>query len=340
MLWHASGVVGFAARYFFDAELGAQRRREAALWIERRARVVWSRSRERLGFGAPAAAASPQPRPPTPAPRTPAPSTPGARTQDDEGAEDDLASTLRREVAVVALDARSPEPVDEVAVPTSVRAPAPPREEADRRVSEEAAAPARVLLHLEPTTRQPPRIITYDEESAPEGPPVHAAPVAARREPESRPLRLGLFAAVLVAALAGLGAAVLGVWLLWPEDESRRVGAEPVASSALAVVSQPGARGMRVSGSNGTIVLVVAPDRRAVLVVSGLAEAPPGKQYQAWVVDGPTPESAGLFRGGAARQLVPLRRRVPKGAVFAVTLEQAGGAQAPTQAPKYVITAS
>jgi anti-sigma-K factor RskA len=72
--------------------------------------------------------------------------------------------------------------------------------------------------------------------------------------------------------------------------------------------------------------LIVAGDE-ATLVVC-LAEAPAGKTYEAWVVEGETPRPAGLFPGGC--QSVPLEERVSSGDVVAVTLEDEGGAQAPT----------
>lgn len=72
---------------------------------------------------------------------------------------------------------------------------------------------------------------------------------------------------------------------------------------------------------------------RATLTVSGLASAPRGKTYQAWVIPkGEAPRSAGLFRGGAGTT-VQLRGTVPRNAVVAVTLERAGGARAPTTTP-------
>jgi anti-sigma-K factor RskA len=86
--------------------------------------------------------------------------------------------------------------------------------------------------------------------------------------------------------------------------------------------------------SNGrhlvSAALVIRPGGVATLHVSGLAAAPRGKTYEAWVIPaaGP-PREAGLFAGGAAstvRLLVP----VAQNEVVAVTVERAGGASAPT----------
>jgi anti-sigma-K factor RskA len=77
-----------------------------------------------------------------------------------------------------------------------------------------------------------------------------------------------------------------------------------------------------VRGANGT----------ATLNISGLAAAPSGKTYEAWVIPkaGP-PRPAGLFTTGSTT--VRLRGTVPRNAVVAVTVERAGGARAPTTTP-------
>jgi anti-sigma-K factor RskA len=80
-------------------------------------------------------------------------------------------------------------------------------------------------------------------------------------------------------------------------------------------------------------VLVLGSDRRATLSVAGLARAPDGKTYEAWVIrHGVSPQPAGLFPGGSA-STVRLRRPVPPGATVAVTLEHAGGVTSPTGRP-------
>jgi anti-sigma-K factor RskA len=68
----------------------------------------------------------------------------------------------------------------------------------------------------------------------------------------------------------------------------------------------------------------------AVLTVERLARAPAGKTYEAWVIPkGRAPEPAGLFAGGG-RVRVRLGPRVPPGSQVAVTVERAGGVNAPT----------
>jgi anti-sigma-K factor RskA len=76
----------------------------------------------------------------------------------------------------------------------------------------------------------------------------------------------------------------------------------------------------------------VGPTGKATISVSGLAAAPHGKTYEAWVI--PTrhaPRPAGLFSGSTGA--MSLRGVVPRHAVVAVTLEPAGGSGQPTTTP-------
>ena len=71
----------------------------------------------------------------------------------------------------------------------------------------------------------------------------------------------------------------------------------------------------------------------ATLQVSGLAAAPSGKTYEAWVIPKrKAPRPAGLF-SGATTTIIRLKGTVPNDAVVAVTIERAGGVPAPTTAP-------
>jgi anti-sigma factor RsiW len=114
-------------------------------------------------------------------------------------------------------------------------------------------------------------------------------------------------AAAAVAACAALG---LGLW-----GASRSTRTEAISA-----------------------VVVVGADRQATLTVSGLARAPHGKTYEAWVIPaGGHARPAGLFTGGG-KTVVHLLGTVPSGATVAATIEHAGGASAPTSAP--IITAA
>jgi anti-sigma factor RsiW len=75
-------------------------------------------------------------------------------------------------------------------------------------------------------------------------------------------------------------------------------------------------------GQNGT----------ATISVSGLASAPQGKTYEAWVIPaGHAARPAGLFSGSTSG--LHLGGTVPPHAVVAVTLEPAGGSKKPTTTP-------
>ena len=312
-----AGAVGFAAMYFFDPEQGAIRREAAFRWIERKAEAV--RRRSRVVPDVPAAATSPGP--------AAAPPPPAAGET-----EDDLVTRLRHEVAFLTVDGAGVQPDDELATTTAVRKPSP---ELRAAAYDQGPDPTSGFAHVETLSRPSPTIIAYDE-------PAAAEPEAATEPPpvvseQHRGSGLKLVFAAATAAAVGVAAAALGAWVMWPDDEGSPVReVQSGAAQAIELISQPGARSVPVGGSNGAMVLVVAPDGQAVLIVSGLRRAPRGKAYQAWVVDGPRPKSAGLFRGGETRLVIPLGRKVPKGAVVAVTLERAGGVPAPTQKPKYV----
>jgi anti-sigma-K factor RskA len=76
----------------------------------------------------------------------------------------------------------------------------------------------------------------------------------------------------------------------------------------------------------------VGPTGQATLSVSGLANAPSGKTYQAWIIPASgAPRPAGLFPGTTSA--LRLRGTVPKHGVVAVTVEPTGGSRAPTTTP-------
>ncbi|HWB22916.1 MAG TPA: anti-sigma factor [Gaiellaceae bacterium] len=142
---------------------------------------------------------------------------------------------------------------------------------------------------------------------------------AARAErPNVVPLRprwsAPLAAAAAIAACAVVG---LGVWNISLHHRLDRT------ESAL--------RGVPLHGAAGSVVLGV--NGRAALVVTDLAAAPKGRTYEAWVIDGTSAASAGLFHGGEKTVVVQLGRRVRHGSVVGVTVEPAGGSAQPTTQP-------
>ena len=71
-----------------------------------------------------------------------------------------------------------------------------------------------------------------------------------------------------------------------------------------------------------------------MLVVDGLGPAPAGKTYELWIVaQGEAPVPAGLFPGEDGREIALVDGTVGEGEVVLVTVEPAGGVDAPTSAP-------
>jgi anti-sigma factor RsiW len=129
-----------------------------------------------------------------------------------------------------------------------------------------------------------------------------------------------------VAAAVAIGLGIYSVSLRGQLDDTR--SALTSQESAASVLADPNA--MTVAMKSGSGRVVVGADGAAVLVVDDLAAAPAGKTYQAWVVEGQTPVSAGTFDTTDKQAIVPLPQPVADGAVIGVTLENAGGASSPT----------
>jgi anti-sigma factor RsiW len=141
-----------------------------------------------------------------------------------------------------------------------------------------------------------------------------------------------LAAAAAAAAVVALGVGLWGTRLSGELDDAR--SALERERAAAAVLADPGARGVPLQAGEGK--LVVAPDGRAVVVLEGLDPAPAGKTYQLWIVPGGDVEAAtsgGIFAGDEATDLELVDGRVAEGDLVAVTIEDAGGVDAPTTAP-------
>ncbi|HEY7149928.1 MAG TPA: anti-sigma factor [Gaiellaceae bacterium] len=152
----------------------------------------------------------------------------------------------------------------------------------------------------------------------------------ARAEPRAAVIKLprrnwALGTAATVAAAAACLAIGLGIWA---NSLSNSLDRERSARAAIDQLLAENATAKPLIGANGS--LIVARSGRAALVVCGLAEAPSAKTYEAWVITGKSPESAGLFRGGSGCSPHVLTQRVPENATVAVTLERAEGADSPT----------
>jgi len=152
-------------------------------------------------------------------------------------------------------------------------------------------------------------------------------------EPRRRRLAPVLGAVAAVAAVVALG---IGLWasnLSSELDDTRSALAQQ--QEAAAILADPDSRTVELQpGAEGQGRLVVDTAGQAVLVVDGLGPAPAGKTYQLWIVPhGGAAESAGMFPGTDGLEVLPVDGTVDTGEIVAVTIEQAGGVDAPTTQP-------
>jgi anti-sigma-K factor RskA len=159
--------------------------------------------------------------------------------------------------------------------------------------------------------------LAYDAQMPPPPPALRERILEQARRERSNvvPLRRRrlLPAATTAAAVAACLAIGLGIWAASLHDE---LGKRPEA--------------IALTGASGSVI--VTHENEATLVLRNLAPAPPGKTYEAWVIENGKAVAAGTFAGGGSVAL-PLARKVPDGAVVAVTLERAGGVEQPTTNP-------
>lgn len=147
---------------------------------------------------------------------------------------------------------------------------------------------------------------------------VRAEPINVTTIRSRRPsFAVSIAAAVAVAATAA--AVALGVWAATLHHSLTH------EQAAVSVLGDPHARRVPVQGVAGS--LVVAPSGKAALAVD-LPAPPTGKTYEAWVIDGGVHPDR-LFDGAPTL----LERRVGPGTTVKVTLETAGGVNAPTTVP-------
>jgi anti-sigma factor RsiW len=153
---------------------------------------------------------------------------------------------------------------------------------------------------------------------------------AARREPSNVvPLasRRSIVASAAVALAVAASAAAVGFGI-WAASLHHSLAHERTANR---ILGDPSSRHVAVSGAKGE--LVVAPSGAAVLALD-LPPAPKGKTYEAWIAN-PNVHRAGQFDGRTT--VLPLR--VSRGARVMVTIERAGGVDAPTSQPLLIARA-
>jgi anti-sigma-K factor RskA len=139
---------------------------------------------------------------------------------------------------------------------------------------------------------------------------------------------LGAIAAVILFV-----ALIVGLFVLWQQNRKLREQNEIVE-----LLTGPGSRLTELKGTaqaaGANAKLAYDRNGRALLLANGLPPAPSGKEYQLWYIVGSNPPMPGKTfapdnaGSGTLRDQLPQQAR--DSAVFAVTLEPAGGSSAPT----------
>jgi anti-sigma-K factor RskA len=155
--------------------------------------------------------------------------------------------------------------------------------------------------------------------------PQNVVSLESRRRSRAVPL---LGAAAAIAACLAIALGLWGASAAQDRDDAR--AALDRERAAAAVLARPASESP-LTGAAGR--LAVADDGRAVLVLSNPPQVPEGKTYQLWVIDDGKPVSGGLFEPEDGTVAIPVDGRVQAGSVVAVTVEDDGGASAPTGKP-------
>jgi anti-sigma-K factor RskA len=180
--------------------------------------------------------------------------------------------------------------------------------------------------------------LAYDVEAPAPSPALRNRVLAdARREQPkvvAMPRRRWAFPVAAAAAFAA-GCVALGL-AFWASDLANQLDDERAVlhrtEEVVLALSDPDTQRIPLEGADG-ILVVDDESSEGWVLVNGLDEAPEGKTYEAWVIEDDEAVAAGLFSGGGERTVVPLGIPVPEGAVVAVTVEDAGGVEQPTQDP-------
>jgi anti-sigma factor RsiW len=156
---------------------------------------------------------------------------------------------------------------------------------------------------------------------------------SARAErPNVVPLRPRWAVPAAVTAIAAVAATVaLAIWATTLSNKVDSLQAQRTQQERVAAVLS--ASGKRTFGFGPHGHLVVAPSGEAALVFRGLAPAPHGKTYEAWISNSGMLRPAGTFDARAGLTAFPLRGGVPPGATVMITQERAGGTDKPTESP-------
>jgi anti-sigma-K factor RskA len=153
--------------------------------------------------------------------------------------------------------------------------------------------------------------------------------------PFGRPSRTAWGSLTSIAAVILFAALIVTVIVLWQQNRALRRQNEAIQL----LFTVPASHIAQLSGtreaSGATAKLAYDNNGRALLITKGLPDAPEGKAYQLWFIVGDKPLPGKTFKpdeygNSMTTDQVPETAR--NSAVFAVTLEPAGGVTAPTGA--------
>ena len=134
-----------------------------------------------------------------------------------------------------------------------------------------------------------------------------------------------------IAAVVLLAALAIGLAVLWRQNQ--RLGND---SAFVEIVKTRGAKVSELRAADPGLIanakLAYDPTGRAVLIASNLPNVAQGKAYQLWFIVGNKPPMPGKTFVPDSKGNAVLRDEMPKDAVdvFAITVEPAGGSNAPT----------
>ena len=138
-----------------------------------------------------------------------------------------------------------------------------------------------------------------------------------------------------IAAVVLFLALIIGIVMLWQQNRAMQ---QELAFARL--VTTPGAKMMELAGTEqatgATAKIAFDKNGHAMLVASGLPPAPQGKEYQLWFIVGSNPPMPGKSfapdTAGQGTLIDQVPHEAMDAAVFAITLEPAGGLPKPTGA--------
>ena len=165
-----------------------------------------------------------------------------------------------------------------------------------------------------------------------------AAALKARSRWFARPAGILVAAAAAVALFVGGG--IVGTSLTQNGSSSSQQASASALAELYAASDVQSAHSTIEGGGEATVMWSNRLATSAV-IAQGLASLPSGKTYEAWYINGSSATPAGTFTpGGDNTTWHVLTGRMTPGDVVGVTVEPAGGSQAPTTTPIIAVTSS